>query len=68
MSTSKEDPLLLIAVKNKKSSPVPRPKRRWLTRLLLPAGLLAAVLLLFAWASRDALWPAEPVLIFRAVS
>lgn len=47
--------------------PVPRPTYPWKTRLLLPALLVIAVLLLLAYASRDALWPAVEVRVVPVV-
>lgn len=46
---------------------VPRPRRNWKTRVLLPAALLAAVASLFAVAARDALRPARAVRVVPVV-
>src|SRR4029078_12686178 len=40
---------------------VPRPRRDWKTRVLLPLALLATTASLFAYAARDALRPAPDV-------
>lgn len=47
---------------------VPRPARRWVTRLALPVAVLLAVALLLAYAARDVLLPAREVSVVRAVA
>src|SRR5829696_1920050 len=46
---------------------VPRPRPRWTSRVLLPAGLLAATAGLLAYGARDALRPATPVRVVPVV-
>jgi RND family efflux transporter MFP subunit len=46
---------------------VPRPRRNWKTRVLLPTALLGAVASLFAVAARDALRPARAVRVVPVV-
>jgi len=48
-------------------SPVPLPRRRWKTRVLLPAGVATAALGLLAVAARDALLPETPVRVAPVV-
>lgn len=50
------------------SASVPRPPRRWLTRLALPGAVVLAVALLLAYAARDVLLPAREVSVVRAVA
>jgi len=47
---------------------VPAPRRRWGARLVLPAAILLATLLLIGYASRDLILPAEPGAVGRAVA
>ena len=47
---------------------VAAPRRRWLTRVLLPTAILVATLSVLAWSARDALWPATPVRVVRVVA
>ncbi len=57
-----------------RSSPEKTPakiKRSWLTRYILPGGILAGFLILFGWAARDSFLPAQsititPVVVSRA--
>ncbi|TWU22737.1 efflux RND transporter periplasmic adaptor subunit [Bythopirellula polymerisocia] len=49
-----------------------RIKRSWLTRYVLPGGILVGFVALFAWATRDSFLPAQsitvtPVVVTRAV-
>jgi RND family efflux transporter MFP subunit len=46
---------------------VPRPRRNWKTRVLLPAALLAGTASLFAYAARDSLRPAHDVRVVPVV-
>ena len=46
---------------------VPAPRRRWATRVFLPAGLLLTAGALLAYAARDALVPATPVRVVPVV-
>ncbi len=46
--------------------PVPPPRRRWATRLALPALVLLATLALIAYAMRDVIAPAVEVEVVRA--
>jgi multidrug efflux pump subunit AcrA (membrane-fusion protein) len=43
------------------------PRRAWLTRYVLPAGILAAFAGLFAWAARDTFLPATSVTVTPVV-
>ena len=47
---------------------VPAPRRRWLTRVLLPAAMLVMVLALVGYAARDALLPAKAVSVVRVIA
>jgi RND family efflux transporter MFP subunit len=47
---------------------VPAPRRRWLTRVLLPLVILLLTGGLFAYAARDAMWPVADVRVVRAVA
>ncbi len=47
---------------------VPAPRRRWLTRIALPGGILLLMAMLLAYAARDTLIPARPVTVVRAVA
>jgi RND family efflux transporter MFP subunit len=47
---------------------VPTPKRRWVTRLIVPLAILLATLALIAYAARDLLLPATPVQVVRATA
>lgn len=46
---------------------VPRPRRRWLSRLAVPSVILVALLSLLAYALRDELYPAASVAVVRVV-
>lgn len=46
---------------------ITRPPYPWKTRILLPALLVAALLLLLAYSARDALWPAAAVRVVPVV-
>lgn len=48
-------------------STVPPPKFNWKTRVLLPGGILLALLLLIAYAARDTLLPARAVTVVPVV-
>ena len=43
------------------------PARRWKTRVLLPAGIILAVLLLLGYAARESLLPARSVQVIPVV-
>ncbi|MEM9415088.1 MAG: efflux RND transporter periplasmic adaptor subunit [Planctomycetota bacterium] len=47
---------------------VPAPRRRWVTRVILPLVILLATLALIGYAARDVLLPATPVDIVRATA
>lgn len=47
---------------------VPPPKRRWLTRVLLPAAILLLTGGLLAYAARESIFPATEVRIVRVVA
>lgn len=47
---------------------IPPPPRKWLTRLAVPLGILAAALLLLAYAARDSIRPAVGVRTVRVVT
>lgn len=47
---------------------VPRPRRRWLTRVAMPAAIVAAVLGLLSYAAGDWLLPAREVEVVRATA
>lgn len=47
---------------------IPLPPRKWLTRLAVPVGILAAALLLLAYAARDSLRPAVGVRTVRVIT
>ncbi len=47
---------------------IPPPKRRWLTRVLIPLAILCLTGSLLGYAARDALWPATPVRVVRVVA
>ena len=47
---------------------VPPPKRRWLTRIVLPIAILLATLALILYAARDVIQPATQVRTTRAVA
>jgi len=49
------------------SAAVTAPKRRWMTRVLLPVGLLLIVVVLLLIAAAGALLPAEPVRVVPVV-
>ena len=49
------------------SSAVPPPRFNWKTRVLLPGGILLALLLLMAYASRETLLPARTVTVVPVV-
>ncbi|MFI4859233.1 MAG: efflux RND transporter periplasmic adaptor subunit [Phycisphaerales bacterium JB063] len=49
-------------------STVPAPRRRWMTRVVLPLVILLATLALVAYAARDVLLPATPVEVVRATA
>ena len=48
-------------------SAVPPPRFNWKTRVLLPGGILLALLLLMAYAARDTLLPARTVTVVPVV-
>ncbi|MEX2216870.1 MAG: efflux RND transporter periplasmic adaptor subunit [Phycisphaeraceae bacterium] len=50
------------------ASTVPPPRRKWLTRIGLPAAILLITLALVAYAARDVLLPARSVQVVRVVS
>jgi len=70
-NTSQLD-LSQLAVEREQPAKAPaKLKRSWLTRYVLPGGILAGFLSLFAWAARDSFLPAQsititPVLVSRA--
>lgn len=47
---------------------VPKPRRRWVTRVLLPVAVVLSVLMLIAYASRDLILPARQVEVVRVVA
>jgi len=47
---------------------VPQPKRKWVTRVGLPAAIVLATLLLLLYAARDLILPATPVQTVTAVA
>ena len=49
-------------------NPVPVPKRRLLTRLVLPIGILLVAFGLLAYAARDTFWPVRQVEVVRVVA
>lgn len=50
------------------ASAVPRPPRRWKTRVLLPVVVLATVLALLGYSARSTLWPAIDVWVVPVVA
>ena len=50
------------------SHTLPAPRRKWLTRVGLPAAILLLTLALLAYAARDALLPARQVKVVRVIS
>jgi len=50
------------------SSAVPPPKRRWVTRVAVPVGLVGAAAFLLAYAARDVLLPARAVRVVPVVA
>lgn len=47
---------------------VPAPRRRWVTRLMLPVVILLAMSLMLAYAARDALWPGPGIEVVTVVT
>ncbi|MHC4705012.1 MAG: HlyD family secretion protein, partial [Planctomycetota bacterium] len=46
---------------------VPLPPKRWVSRLLLPGGIILASLILLAYTARDSLWPGTDVHVVRVL-
>ncbi len=47
---------------------VPLPPKRWVSRVLLPGGIILICLILLAYTARDSLWPATDVRVVRVLS
>ncbi len=47
---------------------VPLPPKRWVSRVLLPGGIILTCLILLAYTARDSLWPATDVRVVRVLS
>jgi len=47
---------------------VPLPKRRWVTRVVLPLAIVLATLAILGYAARQVLIPATPVAVVRAIA
>ena len=68
---SKLDLSQLAVDRSHQAKPGLKVKRSWLSRYLLPSGILAGFLALFGWAARDSFLPAQsititPVVVSRA--
>ncbi|MHC4302292.1 MAG: HlyD family secretion protein, partial [Planctomycetota bacterium] len=46
---------------------VPLPPKRWVSRQLLPGGIILASLILLAYTARDSLWPGTDVHVVRVL-
>jgi len=60
----------LITLRKKPSSEVAiaLPPRRWISRVLLPGGIILICLVLLIYTARDSLWPATDVHVVRVIS
>jgi len=47
---------------------VPLPPKRWVSRVLLPGGIILTCLILLAYTARDSLWPATDVRVVQVLS
>lgn len=54
---------LAVARQPTAAASAPKTRRRWITRYVVPLGILAAFAGMFVWAARDSFLPAHPVTI-----
>ena len=67
-SVEPKDKLLALRREPSSEVAVPLPPRRWVSRVLLPGGIILICLVLLIYTARDSLWPATDVRVVRVIS
>jgi len=67
-SVRSRDKLLALRKAPSSQAAVPLPPRRWMSRVLLPGGIILICLILLIYTARDSLWPAMDVRVVQVIS
>jgi len=66
-SDRSKDKLHTLRKEPSSETAVPLPPKRWVSRVLVPGGIILACLILLAYTARDSLWPAMDVRVVRVL-